>query len=193
MTVAVPGACVLFRGTLTDFLLNLAEQGASGPAWSNAIHAEWARNLHAKLGIPEADLAYRRREMERAFPGANCPAGDDLVAEVARACAGRAEAKDAHVVATAAAAGASHIVTDNTRDFPAAPVARYGIAVLTPDDFCATLLARDAGRVVAGARAHRLSLRRPAYAPGDYLALLAGPKAGLRRTAAALAAHGTGP
>ena len=45
------------------------------------------------------------------------------MAEVARDRAGRAEAKDAHVVATAPAAGAGYIVTANSRDFQATPVA----------------------------------------------------------------------
>jgi hypothetical protein len=50
--VATLDACVLFQGRLTDLLLNLAEAGVFEPVWSNAIHAEWMKNLNVRFGIP---------------------------------------------------------------------------------------------------------------------------------------------
>lgn len=46
---------------------------------------------------------------------------------------------DRHHMAAAVAAGASVIVTWNRLDFPALPLRRYGIRVLTPDDYLCEL------------------------------------------------------
>lgn len=189
MTVAVLDACVLFQGTLTDFLLNLADHGAFEPVWSAEIHREWMGNLHAKRGIPMAALEHRRAAMERALPGASCKPDPDAFGEAIIHALTDAQRKDVHVVATAVSGDADIIVTHNARDFPDTILGAYGLMVRPPDWFCAGLLANTPERVLAGARAHRISMTRPAYAVDAYLDLITGPRAGLIRTAKLLRAH----
>jgi hypothetical protein len=184
--IAVLDACVLFRGQLTDFLLRLAEAGLFDPAWSPAIEAEWMRGLRCRRGIPGPALAARRAALAAAFPGAACEPDAARLETVLAACRSAAQRKDAHVVAAALAAEASWIVTDNTADFPRRLLAPLGLRALRPDAFCELLLGIDPARVVAAAAAHRAGL--PPVA--DYLALLAGRRMSLPRTARWLAAQG---
>ena len=175
MPAAVLDACVLFRGMLTDLLLWVAAEGAFEPVWSDAIHDEWSRNLAQHLGAEK--VAYRRGEMERAFPAALVSPGPALVLQVEGLCRTKAQRKDAHVVATAIAAEAGTVATFNTRDFAPAVLRRYGLVASTPDAFLVELLAAHQARVLAGVQTHRASLKRTRPAVSDYLDGLASAKA----------------
>jgi hypothetical protein len=48
MISAVLDACVLYSGTLRDFLLRLAEGGMVYPYWTEEIQNEWTRSLLEK-------------------------------------------------------------------------------------------------------------------------------------------------
>ncbi|WP_207461390.1 PIN domain-containing protein [Azospirillum sp. SYSU D00513] len=189
MALVVIDACVLFQGKLTDFLLCLAEANAFEPVWSDAIHEEWTGNLHARYGIPLSALQHRRREMERAFPAANCATDPAELARITALCSTAAQRKDAHVIATGVAAQAAVILTHNIPDFAATVLDHYGMSTVRPDAFCQSLFQTSPALVLAAAKAHRASMTRPAYSPDGYLALLAGPKVGLPAVAGALAAH----
>ena len=184
--VATLDACILFQGRLTNLLLHLAEAKAFEPIWSDDIHAEWMMNLHASMGIPRDRIAYRRHEMERAFPVANIPATPTLVAAVRRLSRTAAQRKDAHVVATAVAARATVIITHNIRDFAPQVLSCYGLSKVRPDPCCVDLLASHQDQVVAGLRAHRASLRRTPMSPARYIDHLADDKLGLPGLAIAL-------
>jgi hypothetical protein len=156
--IAVLDACVLYRGRLTDFLLRLAEAGLFDPAWSAGIEAEWMRALQRRRGITSEIVAARQAALAAAFPGAACDPAPYRLETVLTLCRSGAERKDAHVVATALAAEAHWIVTDNTTDFPRRLLAPLGLEALRPDAFCAALIARDPARVLAAAAAHRAGL-----------------------------------
>jgi hypothetical protein len=156
--IAVLDACVLFRGRLTDFLLRLAEAGLFDPVWSTAIEAEWMRALQRRRGIAPAVLATRQAALAKAFPGAACDPDADGLDAIRALCRSEAQRKDAHVVATALAAEARWIVTDNIGDFPCRLLAPLGLRALRPDAFCAALIACDPARVLAAAAAHRAAL-----------------------------------
>jgi hypothetical protein len=188
--VATLDACVLFQGRLTNLLLHLADANAFEPIWSDDIHAEWMRNLHAGMGIPIDKIEYRRHEMERAFPAANVPAPPGLVSSIQRLSKTAAQRKDAHVAATAAAAKATVIVTHNIKDFAPQVLSRHGLSKIRPDPFCVGLLARHQGRVLTGIRAHRASLKRTPMSPAAYIGHLADDKLGMRKLALALSPHG---
>jgi len=181
--VAVLDACVLFRGRLTDLLLRLAAAGLFDPAWSAAIEAEWMGALERRRGLAR-DLTVTRQDLlNRAFPGAACepdPAQVEAVRGLGRSAAQR---KDAHVVATALAAGAAWIVTDNTADFPRRLLAPLGLRSVRPDAFCLALAGLDPAGVIAAVAAHRAGL------PADegHPALLGGRRMGLPQLARWLA------
>jgi hypothetical protein len=183
---AVIDACVLYKGKVTDFLLCMADAGLFDPVWSDEIHDEWTRNLVARL--PKDRVDHRRSEMDRAYPGALCPSDQTLIAQVQSLCANDGERKDAHVIATARASGASLIVTDNIPDFRQSVLDHYGLRKIRPDEFCLELFASDYETVIAGARAHRISMRRSAFDVPQYLSFLAG-RTELPKIAHALSAH----
>ncbi len=182
-------ACILFQGRLTNLLLHLAEAKAFEPIWSDDIHAEWMTNLHASMGIPRDRIAYRRREMETAFPVANVSAMPALVATVRGLSRTAAQRKDAHVVATAVAARATVIITHNIGDFAPQVLSDYGLSKVRPDPFCVDLLASHEDQALAGLRAHRASLRRTPMSPARYIDHLADDKLSLPRLAIALGPH----
>ncbi|MBP2229696.1 hypothetical protein J2847_002995 [Azospirillum agricola] len=176
MELAVLDACILFRGKLTDLLLCLAEQELFEPVWSDAIHAEWIRNVHARHGIPLEKLEYRRSEMERSFQAANCAAAPDVLEKINGMCRSDKQRKDAHVIASGVSAAATLIVTDNSPDFPEDILKHFGMRKAKPDAFCQDLFNQNQFLVIQAARAHRASMKRPPYSPDEYLDLLQSPK-----------------
>lgn len=173
MKTAVLDACILFKGGLTNFLLWQAQGKVFEPVWSPIIMQEWSGNLLAKMPTmtPE-NVAWRVRQMERAFPFASVEP-DEYLDEALSLCATERERKDAHVVATAAASGATVIVTENDRDFPAAARDRWGVEVLSPRSFAHGLAGDGIEKFARAAEAHRSSMRNPPYEGQDYLHFLA--------------------
>lgn len=188
--LAVLDAPVLVRGTLTMFLLHLAEAGAFDPVWSDQIHSDWARELQRLCPeMPVERLRHRRIEMDRAFPVANVMASRDAQDEVLAHCTAPAERKAAHVLATALSARAAVIVTDAS--FCLTEVMSklwHDTAVLSPDAWCMELLDRHETAVMEGSRAHRASLGRGDNSTKGWLALLRQPHIGLTATADRLSA-----
>lgn len=188
--LAVLDAPILARGSLTQFLLHLAAEGAFDPVWSDQIHADWARILpRTHPALPIETMRQRKAELDRAFPAASVPAGRDALDEVLVNCTTAEERKAAHVLATALSARAAVIVSDD--GFCLRDVMKklwHDIAVLSPDAWCLELLERQTAAVLAGVEAHRVSL---AVTPGAWRDALRGM--GLPRTADALAGSGAAP
>jgi hypothetical protein len=183
---AVLDACVLYQGVSTNFLLCLADAGLFDPVWSKRIHEEWSRALAKRL--PPDKIAYRMAEMDRAFPGALCQPDRTLLTEILSLCRTDRERKDAHVAATAGAAGARRIVTHNARDFGFILRDCSGLAAIDPDGSCSELLETDRQAFLAGGKAHRESMQRYPLTQADYPGFLAA-RAGIPATARALTDH----
>ena len=130
--VAVLDACVLVPMALCDTLLRLAEDPASyRPVWSQPIMQELARALRTKLHRSAAQIEYRLKQMNAAFPEAIIKVPAALI----KAAECIPDKSDRHVLAAAIAAHANVIVTQNTRHFPVKCLAEYDITSLTADDF----------------------------------------------------------
>ena len=95
---------------------------------------------------------------------------------------------DRHVLAAALACVADVIVTFNTSDFPADVLRPFGVIAAEPDALLTSL--GESGVVVAAAREHRASLRRPALSAEEYLDALRRNR--LPATAATLATNHAG-
>lgn len=187
MLVATLDACVLYKGTLTNLLLWIANAKAFEPTWSDLIHDEWVRNL--AIRIPVARLDHRRRQMDRAFPAASVPGNASLIASIRGQCRTAAHKKDAHVVATAVDARARVIITFNIKDFGTEVLAAHQLRKQRPDAFLLDLLVASQSRMLAGVKDHRESLKRSAPTVDQYLAELSGAKGEVPRFAKALEAH----
>jgi hypothetical protein len=68
---------------------------------------------------------------------------------------------DRHVLAAAIHARAEVIVTFNLSDFPASVLGNLGVEAIHPDEFIARLWDEHRAGVLAAAKLHRESLKRP--------------------------------
>lgn len=142
--VAVYDANVLYPAQLRDLLMRLAISDLVRPHWSDAIHDEWMRNVHAdRADVTWADLEYTRNQMDRARPDA-CVEGYQQHIEALTL----PDPDDRHVLAVAIHIGADYIVTFNLRDFPASQLDPHGVEAIDPDAFVGLLMDRDPERVV---------------------------------------------
>jgi predicted nucleic acid-binding protein len=129
---AVLDACVLVPAALCDLLLRLAEEPAMyRPLWSEHILTEMARALRTKLRRTAEEVAYKQREMNKAFPEAMVTAPKSLAA----ALDGISDKGDRPVLATAIITHANVIVTQNTRHFPKQYLDEFGILCQNADEF----------------------------------------------------------
>ncbi len=119
-------ACVLYPTVLREVLMGVAEAGLITPLWSARVLEEWARavarNLPDQADIARGEIAVLRARWPEAEVPGNEGAGLILP-----------DPDDAHVAATARAAGAEVIVTLNLRDFPARAMADLGLRAEHPD------------------------------------------------------------
>lgn len=129
--MAVFDATCLFSKHTRHLLLAFSVRGIVLGRWSRELLAEAAGNLAEKLrGDSLEDLGnWLKSETDLVRDG--------LVDDYKAWLGGLTlpDPDDAHVLAAAIACGATVIVTDNGKDFPAAYLDAYGITTATPDDF----------------------------------------------------------
>lgn len=129
---AVLDACVLVPVSLCDLLLRLAEEPAMyRPLWSEQILKEMTKAMKTKLHRSAEEVAWRRDQMDAAFPEAMVP----VPCELLRAVECIPDADDRHVLAAAIMAHANTIVTQNTKHFPKDCLEKFGVLCQTADDF----------------------------------------------------------
>jgi len=123
-------ACVLVNAALRDSLLRLAEPPRLYlPRWSSEIIEEMTRTLEEKIGLTLRQTDYLVSEMKAHFAEAWVDGYHALLPEM------KNHAKDRHVLAAAAHAGADTIVTFNLKHFPAESLASWEITAQSPDEF----------------------------------------------------------
>ena len=129
----VPDACVLMPMPLCDTFLRAAEEPAFFRfAWSEQILEEVRRGLQGpKFSYSEQQVQRRLHAMQASFPEATVR----FPAEMVDGIVGLPDPNDRHVVAAAMQARANSIVTENVRDFPVDVLSRYGLTVLSADEF----------------------------------------------------------
>jgi hypothetical protein len=150
--------------------------------WTGRIHREWIRAVTRNHpSISEAALERTRDLMDQHVRGCRVTGyrrwGRRLTLP---------HPDDRHVLAAALACVADAIVTFNTKDFPEATLAPFGVAAVTPDEFTIQLF--DSGIVIDAATQQRAALTRPAMTPVEYLEALR--RNGMQNTADALPQDG---
>lgn len=125
---ALLDTCVLFKPTLCDTLLSIAEEGVYQPLWSTEILNELRRNL-ALHGVSDRAIAHRFDQMKVHFPDSTVENFEQLMLAMTN------DSKDRHVLAAAVRGGADLLVTENLADFPAAATKPYDIEVVSQDCF----------------------------------------------------------
>lgn len=161
-------ACVLFPAPLRDFLMHLALTGLFRAKWSEAIHAEWMRNVLAKRPeLSPAALERTRQLMDHHVLEALVSGYEPLIETLTLP-----DPDDRHVLAAALHSGASVIVTFNLGDFPATVLKPHGLKAQHPDAFMAGLYAENSDVVCLAARRQRQLLLKPPKTVEEYLATL---------------------
>lgn len=119
-------ACVLYPAPVRDLLLWAALEPPPlfRPCWSETIHDEWIRNLHARdpIKYPLERLQHTAKTMNAAIPDSLVKDFEDLIPSL-----DLPDLNDRHVLAAAIKAGAQVIVTNNLKDFPADKVGKPSI------------------------------------------------------------------
>jgi len=158
-------ACVLYPAPLRDLLMHLALSDLFRARWSNMIHDEWIRNVHAN----RPDLS--RDRLDRTRDRMNHSVRDCVVSdfEYMISSISLPDPDDRHVVAAAIHCGASLIVTFNLKDFPDSALKPYNLAAQHPDDFIVDLLDLHPAGVLEVAASHRRSLKSPPKTADEYL------------------------
>lgn len=154
-------ACVLAGALPRNMALSLAEAGFFRPRWSAEILAETERaicSIHQKRGAADPEAAANRHcdAIRRAFPEAMTKGYENLIPECELP-----DKDDRHVLAAAIQAGASVIVTDNTKHFPGASIAPFNIIASTADDFLADVIDLETPGAVAALRTMRRRFKKP--------------------------------
>lgn len=174
--VAVLDACVLIPRGLRDLLLSCADVGVFRPVWQDEIERELHKN-GVRLAIRRGDspeeaaaaLDWALERMNAAFPDARLSGKlwQPLVGMMIN------DERDRHVLAAAVGARASHVVTENLRDFPVRS-RPDGVSVVRPDAFLLAQLERDPAAVLAGVEAMARRHQHPSHTSDEIARLLAG-------------------
>lgn len=175
--IVVLDACVLVPPALRDLLLSCAHVGLFRPVWQDEILDEVRRNsarllIERKYLQPEAASAVVLRtldQMARAFPAAFCE-GKFWVPLVANM---QCDRKDRHVLAVAVGSGATHLLTENTRDFPL-KTRPSGLEIVKPDQFMLDQLAAAPEQVVGVVEDMSRRLKNPRQTPSELAKLMSG-------------------
>ena len=172
---AIIDACVLGGGLKRNIILSLAEAGLFRPYWSARILDATEKAILA-ISKGSADPSRQRRAIERAFPEAMVlpNPGSDLLGLLP-------DPDDEHVLAAAIAARCDTLVTDNLKDFPQEILDRWGIEVMSPDDFISNAMDLDHAVAIGALRDMRVRLRDPKFTVSALVLKLEGQ--GLLQTA----------
>ena len=158
-------ANVLYPADLRSFLMFLAVPGIFRAKWSDDVHEEWISNLlERRPDLTRAQLERTRQLMDKHAPDALVTGYRQLVPAL-----NLPDPNDRHVLAAAVRGGASVIVTNNTKDFPAEALEEFEIEAQTPDEFVHHLIDLYPDEVIQAAEMHRASLRNPPKTREEYL------------------------
>lgn len=162
---ALLDACVLYPVAMADALMSLAAAGLFAAKWTTRIETEWIGALERARPDLAGRLGMRRDDMRAVAVDWEVtePAWMGLAPGIRLP-----DPNDAHVLAAAIAGHADCIVTVNLRDFPAAVVGRFGIAVVHPDDFIVQQIDLDTIAALKAFKAMRARWRRPQASVEDF-------------------------
>jgi len=163
-------ANVLAPDLTRNMLLSLAEAEFFRPRWSSRIMDETERTIamlrrgHDKSD-PEGDANRARLAMERAFEDATVAGFEPIEVGLSDL----PDPGDAHVIAAAIETGASIIVTDNLKDFPAGILEPHGIEAKSANTFLADTIDLKPEKAAQALAMMRARFRNPALTAEDLL------------------------
>jgi predicted nucleic acid-binding protein len=138
--------------------------------WTEAIHAEWIRNvLESRPDLTAEQLARTKKLMNAHVRDCLVEGYESLIETLELP-----DENDRHVLAAAIHAKADLILTFNLKDFPPETLAKYAVEARRPDEFIVSLLKADAEKVCLAAERQRRSLKNPPKNREEFLQTLRG-------------------
>ncbi|MDA8045785.1 MAG: PIN domain-containing protein [Actinomycetota bacterium] len=163
---ALLDACVLYPVGVRDLLLSVAERGVYMPYWTDQILEEMERNVIGDGRATPKAMARMRELMNAAFPAATIKGYESLISSMTN------DQKDRHVLAAAVRGNIGLIVTNNTKDFPAAACEPYDVEVQTPDEFLSYALDHDPPAVIGAVSSMSVKRTHPRLSPQELVVVL---------------------
>ena len=166
---------VLFPFSVMDVFLGLSEDAIHRVVWTDELLDEWERVIIRERRRSPETAASVTAAIREFFADGRIDRNqyDHLIDEMP----GK-DRDDRPHMAAAIAARADALVTSNTADFPAAPLAALGLRVVGPDIYLNELLDDHPQEVIATIVRIAAEKTRPPKTPADILNALRG--AGLR-------------
>lgn len=161
-------ACVLYQAPVRDLVIELGLAELYRAKWTHRIHDEWMGSLMRN----RPDISKEKLERTRQLINDSI---EDCLIEGYESLAKTLilpDSDDCHVLAAAIKAHAQIIVTSNIKDFPADYLHSFGVETQHPDTFFLNQSDLQQSAFLAAVKRIRLSLRRPAKTPEEYLDIL---------------------
>ena len=180
-------ANVLYPAALRDIFIRLALEGVYHARWTEKILDEVFDNLaNNRPDLDTRRLLRTRTLMVRSVPRCLVTDYEAIVGDFKLP-----DPDDRHVLAAAVTAGASTVVTNNVRDFPAQVTEPLKMTVRTANQFLADLARQEPAIVTRVVTEAAADLRHPSVTFAQYLDALA--KAGAPTYWAELSCSGRQP
>ncbi|GAB3767392.1 putative nucleic acid-binding protein [Nocardioides ginsengisegetis] len=178
--VVLYDANVLYRSTLRDLLIRVAQAGLVQAKWTDQILDEVFDNLTAnRPDLDPAKLARTRDLMNRAVRDCLVTGYEPLIDAI-----DLPDPDDRHVLAAAIKARAQVIVTNNLKDFPPSTLETWDMEAKSPDDFILDQIDLSREAVYSAVQRIADSRENPPATFSNVLAML--ERDGLVESAAAL-------
>jgi predicted nucleic acid-binding protein len=172
---AVLDTNVIYPLISRDLLFWFAHYDLYTPKWSKHIFDEWEEVMIRK-GLDQKDAAKRIATVNSAFPEALVKNYEFLIPTL-----NLPDQKDRHVLAAAIKSNSNCIVTNNLKDFPKELVNKFGVQVISGDDFLVELIEIYHDQAIAAFKEMVLTRKSPKMEEIEILNQL--KKCGLKKTA----------
>jgi len=161
-------ACVLYQAPVRDLVMELGIADLYRAKWTNRIHDEWIGSLvRNRPDISREKLERTRQLLNESLEDCLVKGYESLVQTLTLP-----DTDDCHVLAAAIKGHAQIIVTYNVKDFPGEYLDTFGLEVQHPDTFFLNQSDLQQSAFLAAVKRIRLSLKRPAKTPEEYLGIL---------------------
>jgi len=158
-------ACVLYQAPVRDLVIELGIEDLYRAKWTDQIHDEWIGSLIRKRpDVSKEKLEKTRQLINESIEDCLVLGYENLVHTLTLP-----DSDDRHVLAAAIRAQVQIIVTYNIKDFPENYLDSFGIEVQHPDTFFLNQSDLQQSAFLTTVKRIRLSLKRPAKSPEEYL------------------------
>jgi predicted nucleic acid-binding protein len=158
-------ACIIYRASLRDLLMELALNGLFKAKWTKDIDNEWMKSLlKNRPDLTHEKLEKTRLLMNIALPDYLVDGYEPIIETI-----DLPDKKDRHVLAAAIRVKADAILTYNIKDFPKKFLNPYNIDVQHPDDFLKHLIETAPPKFYASIRKVKGRLKNPPICTNEYL------------------------